>query len=168
MKITFNKLSKHHLNLMLKWLNKCHVKKWWDPEISYTYEIVLAKYNSYISGYKVVDGIKKPIYAHIVFYGDIPVAYIQSYNAYNFNKILETDLLYSSEIGMLDFFIGEEEYLKKGIGTAILINYISNFCKNYYSLIVDINKNNVASLKTFARIGFIKLDRFVLERPGQW
>ena len=63
----------------------------------------------------------------------------------NYNNIYEYDL-----------FIGEKEYLNKGIG-AIIVNYINNLLKNNYNadvLVLRPFKNNIRAIKCYQKAGF--------------
>jgi aminoglycoside 6'-N-acetyltransferase len=75
--VKFYSLLPTHFELMFRWLEAPHVKKWWDQDISYTLDLVREKYESYTQGYKSVDGIKKPIDAYIINFDDQPIGYIQ-------------------------------------------------------------------------------------------
>jgi len=37
-----------------------HVKAWWDQDLPWTPKLIEEKYGSYIHGYKIEKGIKKP------------------------------------------------------------------------------------------------------------
>lgn len=153
MKINFVPLLFTDLILIFKWLNKSHVKQWWDQDITYTYKIIKEKYSSYIAGYKLEDGIKKPILAFIIYLDVKPIGYIQIYNAYDFVSTKPLESLPKS-LGKLDFYIGEEEYLRRGIGAEILkvFDY-----QNFDYIMVDPDINNIAAIKTYEKAGFKKI-----------
>src|SRR5689334_10898102 len=116
MHITFEPLSDSHFYLLLKWHEIPHVKKWWDQDMVYTLDLVKEKYQSYVQGYKKINGMDKPISGFIIFCDKNPIGYIQSYDAYDFprNKKL---ISLPEKLGALDIFIGEENYLKQNIGS---------------------------------------------------
>lgn len=153
MALSFEQLSRDHFSLLLKWLNKSHVKKWWDQDIVYTYEIIEEKYSSYTEGYKLENSIKKPISAFIIYLDDKPIGYIQIYNTYDFMRTKSLKDLPRS-LGSVDFFIGEEEYLRRGIGVEILkvFDY-----QNFEYILVDPDINNIAAIKTYEKAGFKKI-----------
>ncbi len=66
MTITFQPLNESYFQLLLKWLEAPHVKKWWDQDVTYTMDLVREKYSSYVKGYKFIDGIQKPIQGFII------------------------------------------------------------------------------------------------------
>ena len=65
MKITFLPLTSSHFPLLLEWLKTDHVRKWWDQDVDWTPELISQKYISYIEGFKLENGIKRPIHAYI-------------------------------------------------------------------------------------------------------
>ena len=154
MKITFNLLNEIHLPLLLKWLNSPHLKPWWDPDIEWTIENVQKKYKSYVSKYKLENGVAKPIYSFIIELDYNPIGYIQMYNAYDFTRISQLTGLPQS-LAAIDFFIGEQEVLRKGIGAKALEEFINKFCLNKYEFIfVDPDPLNIAAIKTYEKCGF--------------
>lgn len=152
MKIDFITLTENHLTLLLKWLGIPHVKNWWDENIDHTEESIKEKYSSYASGYKLEEGLNKSISAFIILVDDKPIGYIQLYNAYDFarGKVLEG---LPKSLGAIDFFIGEEEYLGKGLGYKILKEFDY---QDYEYIIVDPDMDNLAAIKTYEKAGFKK------------
>ena len=53
MNIIFKPLGEADFPLLLKWLEKSHVKAWWDPDILWTLELIKEKYSDYVKGYKI-------------------------------------------------------------------------------------------------------------------
>lgn len=153
MKIKFLKLSISDFPLLLKWLGNHHVKQWWDQDITHAEKSIEEKYISYTQGYKLENGEKKAISAFIIYLDDKPIGYIQLYNAYDFSRNKPLANLPKS-LGKLDFYIGEEEYLRRGIGSAILREF--NY-QNYDYILVDPDINNIAAIKTYERVGFKKV-----------
>lgn len=145
MKIGFKPLSISDFPLLLKWLGARHVKQWWDQDISHTEESIAEKYSSYINSSK--------IRAFIINLDDKPIGYIQIYNAYDFPRSKPVDDLPKS-LGAIDFYIGEEEYLRKGIGTKILKAFVT---QEFDYIFVDPDLNNIAAIKTYENAGFKKI-----------
>ena len=108
MKIIFKHLQRSHFPLLLKWLETPHVKAWWDPNLTWTPELIQEKYDSYVHGYKLENNIHKNIYAFIIKIDNKPIGYIQTYNAYDFHKNLYLNNLPKS-LAAIDIFIGEKE-----------------------------------------------------------
>ena len=156
MDITFNPLQTDHLPLLFKWLEKPHVQIWWDPGVDLTPESLEEKYGSYPDGYYVEDGIKKPLRAFIVEVDHEPVAYVQLYNVQNYpgaNNI--TELKFLVNCAGLDIFIGDEKHVSKGIGTAILRQFLIEFVDpKFEACLVDPDKNNIQAIRAYEKVGF--------------
>jgi RimJ/RimL family protein N-acetyltransferase len=144
--INFKPLNEDDFALLKKWLNAPHVKERWQHDGN-----VEEKYRTYVQGYKLENGVKKPISAFIIYIDDEPVGYIQLYNAYDFAMQL-TDL--PESLGMIDFYVGDEKYLGQGIGSKILkvFNY-----QDFDYILVDPDINNIAAIETYKKSGFSKI-----------
>jgi predicted acetyltransferase len=155
MYINFLPLTDSHFLLLLKWLETPHVKKWWDPTINWTLELIQEKYISYVKGYKLEKGIAKPLQAFIIYIDNEPMGYIQIYNAYDFARISPLTGLPAS-LGAFDILIGEEKYLRKGIGSKVITQFLQVHGKAYIHIFVDPNKNNIAAIKAYEKASFKK------------
>lgn len=154
MLINFKSLTYSHFPLLLTWLNKPHVKTWWDKDITWTLELIEKKYESYINGYKLANGLKKPINAYIIFIDNIPIGYIQIYNAYDFPRAqILTGL--PQKLAAFDIFIGEEHYLHKGFGSAAIKEFLNHHCPSFYThAFADPNSANIAAIRAYEKAGF--------------
>lgn len=156
MTITFIPLSELHFPLLLKWLETPHVKAWWDQNIQWTPELIRQKYDSYTKGYKLEKGIAKTIRAYVIFVDEIPIGYIQIYNAYDFARTKPLTGL-PSNLGAFDAFIGEENYLKRGIGSKAIIQFLKENDHSYTHILADPNKDNTAAIRAYEKAGFKKI-----------
>jgi len=145
MNIDFKLLSVYDFPLLLKWLKKPHIKQWWDQDITHTEESVTEKYSSYVNNSK--------IRAYIIHIDNKPIGYIQIYNAYDFSRNKPLDDLPKS-LGAIDFYIGEEEYLRQGIGSQILKAFVT---PEFDYILVDPDINNIAAIKTYEKAEFKKI-----------
>lgn len=156
MNITFTPLTEPHFPLLLKWLQRPHVKAWWDNNIQWTSALVYEKYITYTKNYKLENGIAKPIYAYIVCTDNVSIGYIQIYNAYDFVRSEALENL-PAQLGALDIFIGEEHYLKQGLGSKIITQFLKEYSNSYTHIFVDPQKNNTAAIRTYEKLGFKKI-----------
>lgn len=156
MNITFEPLNEDHLPLMLKWLQSPHVKKWWDPEIVYTPDLVKSKYGPYIQNYKHVNGINKPIHAYIINLEQDSVGYIQIYNAYDFPQSKSLFGL-PEKLGAFDIFIGEEMHLGKNVGSQTIIKFLNLYGNEYPYVFAAPDSDNIAAIKAYEKAGFKKI-----------
>lgn len=159
MNVTFLPLSESHFPLLLKWLGAVHVKKWWDQDMTYTPHLVKEKYGDCIEGYRAVNGVKKPIEAYIICLDGKPIGYIQAYNAYDFPRDQELTGLPES-LAAFDIFIGEEEYLNKGIGSESIRKFTEEYIfPKYKYAFVDPEFKNEAAVRAYEKAGFKILKR---------
>lgn len=171
MNITFVPLTEAHFPLLLKWLEAPHVKEWWDQDLTYTPKLLEEKYGSYVNGYKLIDGIKKPMHAYIIclneytsdtlrFGRKTSIGYIQLYNAYDFprdDKQIE-DL--PESLGAFDIFIGEKEYWNKGIGSAAIKIFTDDYVLSKYRYaFVDPEYSNESAVRAYEKAGFVIMKR---------
>jgi aminoglycoside 6'-N-acetyltransferase len=154
--ITFTPLQKTHFSLLLKWLYAPHVREWWDKEVSWTPELVEKKYTSYTEGFKILGDIKMPMHAFVIEVDTFPVGYIQYYNKYDFPP----EQGYAIEglpdsLAAIDFYIGEESYLGKNIGSRALKDFLNQHVfKEFDTCFVDPDISNKAAIRTYERAGF--------------
>lgn len=159
MTITFQPLQGSHFPLLLKWLETPHVKTWWDPDVVWTLEKIKEKYGSYVQGYKVEQGLKKPIQAYIVYAEDDLIGYVQVYNAYDFPREqgYEIEGLPDS-LAALDIFIGEKEFLGKGLGVHIIKQFLAEHVDPHYeACFVDPDTANIKAIRAYENAGFKKI-----------
>lgn len=154
MNITFIPLTSSHFDLLLKWLEAPHVKKFWDSHIKYTDILIKEKYSSYVEGYKLSGGIKKPIFPYIICQDETPVGYIQVYNAYDFPRAKPLERL-PLNLAALDLFIGEEHALGLGIASKAIEQFCIDYLKNSYDYIfVDTDISNMVARRAYEKAGF--------------
>ncbi len=158
MPINFKPLSSLDFPLLLKWLEMPHVKLWWDPEIKWTAELIEEKYSSYLQGYKIEKGKKKEIFAFIIYSNEVPIGYIQAYNAHDF---LDDELLKDlpESLASFDVFIGEKEYLFKNFGSKALKAFFEEyFTQKYKYVLASTDYKNIATINSYTKSGFTVIE----------
>ena len=155
MKISFKPLSVTDFENLLKWLQQPHVKKWWDANVNYTKEAIQEKYESYVDGYKKIGSEHKPIQAFIIYFDDTPIGYIQYYNAYDFSRDGYQLNNLPKSLAAIDFLIGDEDYLGKGIGSKSLELFLNShvFTEFDYAF-VDPALTNIFAIESYSKAGF--------------
>lgn len=163
-KVMFVSLHPSHFLLLQQWLNAPHVAQWWPHDggaSQWTLADVVAKYSSYVNGYKVVDGIKKPIHAFVACIDNTPCGYIQYYNAYDFPRGYVLHDLPES-LAAIDLFIGDAAYLGKGLGVVMIDAFLSQHVfPQFHACFVDPDIHNAAAIATFKKCGFKVVDQTV-------
>jgi aminoglycoside 6'-N-acetyltransferase len=57
----------------------------------------------------------------------------------------------------MDLFIGEKDYIHKGLGTIIIRKFLTNyiFCKNWINkCIIGPEPKNLSAIKAYTKVGF--------------
>ncbi len=173
MRITFTPLQERHFPLLLKWLQTPHVKAWWDQDVKWTPALIKEKYGSYLKGFKRLDlpkqCIEKPLHAFVIGVDGQEVGYIQYYNAYDFPREqgYEIEDLPKS-LASLDFFIGEEDYLGKSLGSKSLKQFLKDHIDSRYeACFVDPDTANVRAIRVYEKAGFKRI-KIVKEGAITW
>lgn len=159
--ISFLSLTNSHFPLLLKWLEAPHVKTWWDKDKKWNMELIKEKYTSYVKGYKRLKLkdriIENPIHAFIIYSDNKPIGYIQYYNKYDFPSEQEYDISeLPNSCAALDWYIGELNFINKGIGSQALALFIEQFVfKKFSNIFVDPDTVNIQAIRVYKKIGFI-------------
>lgn len=99
------------------------------------------------------DGERRYIHAFIIHGDDIPLGYIQLYNAYDFARSRPLEGL-PLNLGAIDYYIGEPRFLGQGIGLRALEAFLSTMVSSYDHIFVDPDALNGAALKVYEKAGF--------------
>ncbi|RUR08644.1 GNAT family N-acetyltransferase [Legionella sp. km772] len=154
MTILLRPLEEKHFTLLLKWLQMPHVQQWWDKNVTWTEEHIKRKYSSYTRGYKLVQNKTYPIHAFMIYSGAEAIGYMQYYNARDFPRSAPLDRL-PKHLAALDIYIGEPNFLNKGLASEAINYLISHYLKQQYThLFVDPDLDNKAAIKAYTKAGF--------------
>ena len=147
--ISFRPLSRSDIPLLHRWFNTPHVQTFYSLR-DWTEQEVLAKLTPYIER-------QKPIFGLIAEHDGQPVGYCQyclvkdfPWPGQNFEK-----KVIDSAAG-LDFFIGEANLLRQGLGQSIIREFLEKVLwPRFQYCIVDPDIRNEASVKLFEKCGFL-------------
>jgi RimJ/RimL family protein N-acetyltransferase len=143
--LVFKPLEENNLDLLCFWFSKAHIKAWWDDQLSN--EEIKNKYRSRIGNPIILP--------YIVYLNDHPFAFIQYYFA---NKVGDRWLLNEADSTVgIDLFIGDEDMLDQGYGTALIKNFTDKLFKNssIQKIITDVDPNNLRAKRCYEKSGFI-------------
>ncbi|MFV0395905.1 MAG: GNAT family N-acetyltransferase [Coprobacillaceae bacterium] len=146
-KIEIRRIEDNDIELMKEWLKKEHVSKWYhDPE-DWLYEI------------KERNGEFNFLHHFIVLDGDKAIGFCQyyeyKYSGEDWNCYIPLEGTYS-----IDYLIGDETYLGKGYGKAIVRTLTNQCfaCDNAKRIIVQPEEENDASCNTLLSEGYYVFD----------
>lgn len=153
--IAFVPLKEEHLTLLHQWFQIIHVKKWYARNISYTLKMIEDKYLPRIKD-------KQNIRNYIVILDNQPIGYIQMYNLeYSLPDGINSydhplfEKYSPKNIVGIDLFIAQEKYLRKGIGSRLINEFINAKLTDGYGLIVvDPHSTNTIAVQFFLKNGF--------------
>lgn len=154
MNISFRPLLEKDFPVLLKWLETPHVKAWWDSEVSWSLEKVTAKYESYVSQYKLEKGHRRPIFSYIIVVDGCDAGYIQYYRARDFLTVPDS-LCLPLDLAALDMYVAEVGLLGKGVGSSALSQFIKEVvCNTFTATLVTPDKHNVGAIACYKKAGF--------------
>lgn len=161
--IKFQPLKHEHLEHLLRWMQSPHITPWWGDGIQWTESAIKEKYTPYTCGWKLELGQKKAIYPYIIYVEGSPVGYIQYYNALDFARegfdVKKYPTQAAQSLAALDFYIGEQDYLGKGLGERILKEFLhTHVFAHFDACLVDPDRSNKSALKTYSKAGFLTID----------
>lgn len=152
--ISFRKLrdTKEDYEKLYNWCKNKSVYEWFEQRIL-SYDEIVNKYKSKIK--------KKEQTLYIIKSNNKDIGLIQIYKFKNDINISYLDKY--RNICEYDLFIGEEEYLNKGIGKKIFdsINNIIYKKYNAYSIILRPFKRNERAIKCYEKCNFEKVNEYV-------
>ena len=158
-------LHDNDIPLIEIWLNKEHIKRWYEvPELGITI-------NDWISELKEYKGEFQWITYLIVLWQDHPIGLCLYYKCVDSSDEDFGTLPLTGSYG-IDYLIGEESYLGKGLGKGIVTLLVDKIfsLQGAQRITADIDKNNKASKKTLLSCGFKLLDtessRYVIYKRG--
>lgn len=162
--ISFKKASSAYKSEIFSWLEKPHVKEFWDNSPEHKQDILI-----FMNGRQE----QSPYFGGIFDYwvgliGDKPFCLIMA------SQILPTSELpsiwkeYISKTGKtfsIDFMIGNEKYLGKGLGAPTLKAFMNYFQKDIEPetdvFMIDPAAHNLKAIHVYERAGFKKVVEFI-------
>lgn len=158
-KIYFASLQDTYFPLMLSWLRMPHVKEWWSEDIEWNLDLVKSKYSTYLNGYKLVNGQQKAIYPYIIKFGERAIGYIQLYNVQDFHNLSELKDL-PANLPAIDMYIGEPDFLNKGIGSRALRMFINQEASRLgKEVFVAADEHNIPAIRMYLKSGFEQIKK---------
>jgi aminoglycoside 6'-N-acetyltransferase len=147
--ISFRPLGRHDFGLLVDWLDRPHVARWWtDPTGP---DAVEAEYGP------VVDGTDRTR-AFLIVVDGRPVGFIQAY-------LLEDEPDYARDTGVadgagIDLFVGEAEVMGGGFGSSVLRRFVDEVVWPGYPDVARAmagpSVHNTRSQRAFEKAGFTR------------
>lgn len=157
-KIQFQPLRINDLRILHRWLNTDHIIQWYGKK-SFSFEEVEKHYLPRIKG-------NDPTNSYIILFQNNPIGYIQMYLVEDDPELKE----YVSSEGSagLDLFVGESNYLGRGLGSEIMREFLKQVVFNQPGIstcIVDPLPTNSRMIHVNEKVGFKYLTTTQGEEP---
>ncbi|MBI4277978.1 MAG: GNAT family N-acetyltransferase [Armatimonadetes bacterium] len=165
--IRFRSLRRPDLLLMYRWLNTPVVARWWRPAPR-ALEEVTATYLPCIEGKRPVDEAKRPVDCYIILHGQTPIGYIQPYRVKDHADFWAAFGVDQDAAGV-DLFIGEPEYLHRGLGRHILTRFVRDVlfaAADVSCCLIDPDPENRIAIRAFEKAGFRYVKTFESKEYG--
>jgi aminoglycoside 6'-N-acetyltransferase len=145
--VDFRPLTAGDLPLVHEWLQREHVRRWWNDDE--TYEEVVQHYLPAIEGSKPTD-------LYLILSADRPAGLIQTYRVSDYPEYRELVAVEDGVAGV-DLLIGEMELTGRGFGSEALSRFVRDVVladPEIHACIADPDAENRASLRAFEKAGF--------------
>lgn len=146
--IDFKRLAVSDLSYMHKWLNSDFVKEWYGKK-NWTLTEVEDKYIPYINGVRPTQG-------YLITYDNTPIGFVQTYKIKDYPDYARCVDINENSSG-LDIFIGEKDYIHKGLGKHIIRKFLKDIIfslSDSECCIIGPEPQNVTAIKTYEKAGF--------------
>ena len=147
--LSFRGLRSSDLDLMHRWLNAPHVNRWWYDEGTSHREIE-EKYLPLIEGRDAA----RPF---VVLYENRPIGYIQSYRISTEDDEEYANLVNVENSAGIDLFIGEAEYLYRGLGRHVIPGFLLEHVFSDPGIkvcVIGPEPENAAAIRAYEKAGF--------------
>src|SRR3972149_10400552 len=145
--ISFRELTEADLPLLHKWRNTPHVSKWWPPsERTPSPEDIRNDYMTCVTG-------EDPAACYVILCQGTPIGMLQSYKLSDYPAV-EADYDLEEEAAGIDIFIGEEDYVYRGLGSTIIRKFLREIVFPRYDVdlgIIAPNSQNQAAIKAYGK-----------------
>lgn len=145
--LKFYPLTESDLTLLTNWLNRPHLQKWWRSE-----KVSLEKVKE-----KYLPRIRKKDTArpYIVKMMGKAIGYIQYYSVDDGDPEWWPDQPNPGTVG-IDLFIADQHNLSKGLGTAMIVQFIKFLQEGMYlsEIRVDPHPDNCRAIRCYQKAGF--------------
>ena len=142
--INFREVTEKDFEKLYFWLNCSHVKKFWDPDKSLTFNEISAKYTK-----RLLEG---KIKMYIFSLNDTDIGFIQTYIVKDLSQF-KIDGFANG----IDLYIGDKDYVYKGHGKEIIQRFIDKYVfsnKLIEYTVIDPELRNASAIKAYKKAGF--------------
>ena len=143
--------KKDNYELMYKWCSQEFVYEWFEQR-KLSLEEIENKYKNKL--------LANQQHLFFINYNDTKIGFVQ---IYKYDDQKNDALIKYNSIIEYDIFIGESEYLSRGIGTKI-VNYVNNYIYENYlcdCIVLRPFKRNKRAVKCYEKCGFERMYEYI-------
>jgi hypothetical protein len=164
MNISFKKVAVEHTDVIFDWLAKPHMIEFWDNSQEHKDDIM-----RFINAEKRSALYYEGIFNYwIGLSDDIPYSFLLTSEMYSnqndISKLHRKHLSITGKTITIDFGIGNEDFLGKGLAAITLESFIGFYHDNFDQLadtfFIDPDKNNPRAEHVYRKAGFEKVGEF--------
>jgi len=145
--ISFAAVKDQDLALLYAWFQKPHIADLWKEP--HDWGLFHNKFSHQLT--------RTDCFSFLVLDGDTPFGYIQYHQVNDEDRLLFPDItIPSSSIG-IDLFIGEPDYLNKGLGTKFIKEFLTFVQKKEplcHMILIDPACDNYRAIACYKKVGF--------------
>jgi RimJ/RimL family protein N-acetyltransferase len=149
-RIGFRRLAEDDLPLMHRWLHAPHVHEWWsEGKPPPAYEEVVAKYSPQLNA-------EDPTDCYVILHDGNPIGFIQVYMIADHPEYAAQVQVEPDAAGV-DLFIGEEAYVHRGLGSAIMRAFLRQIVFGAMGAgrcIIGPDERNAIAIRAYEKAGF--------------
>jgi aminoglycoside 6'-N-acetyltransferase len=149
--ISFKTLDEQDFQVLYNWMNLDFVSRWYDKR-KFIYDDMEREYSMRFKE-------DTPIESYMVYYVERPIGYVHNFRVYDYPEYALT-VLVDRETYAMDMFIGDREYMGRGLGTHIITKFLNEIVflkQDCATCIVGLEKDNQAAIRTYEKAGFTYL-----------
>ena len=153
MKIGFRPLGEEDLGLLHEWLQRDHVRRWWDKHERY--EDVVEHYLPAIRGDDPTD-------LYVIEFDEEAAGFIETYLVSDYPEYEEV-VATGEGVAGIDLFLANEEQTGRGLGSQALDRFVMDVvfaASATHTCVAGPDADNVASIRAFEKAGFTAMRTF--------
>lgn len=147
--LSFGRLRTPDLDLVRRWLSAPHVRRWWYAEGTSYAEIE----EHYLPSIEDRDATKM----FLILHENRPIGFIQAYRITAEDDARYANLVDVEDSAGIDLFIGESEYVNRGLGRHVIRRFLSEHVFSDPGVevcVIGPEPENVAAIRAYEKAGF--------------
>lgn len=151
-----------HRNLIHRWLKQDYIAEWIHGVGLQSTLSGFEKWTNYHAPNKTTDRTL-PLTQHWIGYDeDIPFVYLLTSNVdKNSDSVYAKQVKQTGHAITLDIFIGNTDYLGKGIAATTIQTFLSCYFSDVAEIFIDPEKTNTKAIHVYQKVGFSIVDEFL-------